>query len=138
MHCEAQSCSKPVNDLHTCDTCSGPRYCSAECKHKDAFHQYCCSFSQLCLSDFEFPEDSLELGKSDLACVHSATSRRVRLKRLSKEWLEEHGLTDSVMTTIRLHHAVFHPHVLRLFGFASDEMALYLVLEDAPNGSLAL
>lgn len=89
------------------------------------------------LEDFTVGE---ELGRGKFGRVFAATEKtsqvRVALKTISQTYLGSEDRLKQLRREVELQCRLFHPNILRLFGYFWDKKMLVLVLQHAPNGTL--
>ena len=95
------------------------------------------NFSKRKISDFKLGK---LLGRGRTGEVYLAkdipTGMMVAIKKLKKVACSMMGCEYSLVREIKIHLTLNHSHILRLFGYFSDEKHIYLVMEAASEGSL--
>ena len=90
------------------------------------------------LSDFDV--SSPELGRGKFGRVFSARERasgvQVALKTISQTHVSSDERLKQLRREIELQCRLYHPHILRLYGYFWDKKMLVMVLQFAPNGTL--
>ncbi|KAI8137999.1 kinase-like domain-containing protein [Fennellomyces sp. T-0311] len=90
-----------------------------------------------CLDDFDVGEC---LGTGRLGTVYSATELRtgkvVALKTVIKQEILDANVFRFLKREIEIQCRLWHPHILHLYAYFHDPKHVYIVLENAPGGSL--
>ena len=63
-------------------------------------------------------------------------AEKVALKIIKKENLESKETISALLREIEIHSTQQHPHIIQMKDFYEDDLAIYIVLELASNGSL--
>ncbi|KAL7985592.1 hypothetical protein Chor_004162 [Crotalus horridus] len=89
------------------------------------------------LDDFEIGRP---LGKGKFGNVYLAREKQSKfilaLKVLFKSQLEKAGVEHQLRREVEIQSHLWHPNVLRLYGYFHDATRVYLMLEHAPRGEV--
>jgi aurora kinase, other len=68
--------------------------------------------------------------------IHRASGFLCAIKKILKSTIREYGMEGQLGVELRLHYAVWHPHVVQLYGHFDDEYHIFLLMEYACDGAL--